>query len=128
MTRRHLRRFALLSLLGLLLAQFALAAYACQWTGVTGTGKSVQLEMPTGCDHMDPATAADNGLLCMQHCKAESGTIDSGSVTPQVGAAMALLPYVLWIARESVAQAPPDPELGAARRPVLGALHARLRI
>jgi hypothetical protein len=128
MTRRRSRRFALLTLLGLLFAQFALAAYACQWTAVDGNADAARVEMPVGCDGMDGNAAGSAGILCVHHCKAESGPVETGSAAAQGAAAMTLLPFVLRVDPGNPGRAPPPPQLAAAAGPRLLALHARLRI
>jgi hypothetical protein len=130
MTRRQSRRFALLTLLGLLFSQIALAAYACQWTDAGGNERVVRMAMPANCDGMNGAVAAATTLLCAQHCKAEAGTLDPGTLAAQVMAAMPSLPFTLRLpfASADAARPPPDPDRAAAGRPLLLALHARLRI
>jgi hypothetical protein len=127
--RRQIRRFALLTLLGLLFSQVALAAYACRWADAAANWHVVGTGMPADCDGMAGTGAGAMSTLCAQHCKAEAG-FDTATVAAQVGAVVPSLPFTLRLpfAEAASVRPPPDPDLAAAGRPLLLALHARLRI
>lgn len=64
-----------------LLAQFAVASYACPGLDVRGTIASVPApatlpaDMPPGCDQMDP----DSANLCAEHCRAGQQSADTAA-------------------------------------------------
>ena len=66
----------------LLLAQFAVASYACPGLNVPGSvasGHAVEVQpkaMPPGCDQMDPGSAN----LCAEHCRAGQQSADTAAV------------------------------------------------
>lgn len=124
--RRHHRWIAVIALLGLLLQQFALAAYACPM----GRGVAHAAAAKPSCHGQEEASDRGDPVRCQAHCHPQPTSADHAP-SPTVPAA--LLPATTWWRGEDAGQpghaAAPRAELMArATAPPLNVQHCSLQI
>jgi hypothetical protein len=129
MFRRQIRRISLLTLLGVFLAQLALAAYACRLVEVSAFEQTASQAMPPQCEDMDGVHGDSMSVLCSEHCQTEPARLSGDqNPAPALAPILPILIRVLPAAETAGGRWSYGAMSSGAPPPPLLALYGRLRI